>query len=48
MSYDELTLSLEGKAGWKDGRTECRIDRRTEGRMNVWKFTPMLYRTSAP
>ena len=27
----------------KDGRT----DRRTDGRTDVWKFTPVSYRTSA-
>ena len=32
-----------GKNGQTDGCTE----RRTDGRMDIWKFTPVSYRTSA-
>ena len=33
--------------GWKNGQTDRWTEERTDGQMNIWKFTPVPYRTSA-
>ena len=33
--------------GWKNGQTDGWTEERTDGWMNIWKFTPVPYRTSA-